>query len=363
LLVILVFAMPVDDRVALFLWISLMPVTCGVLAMVFLHLFSDRPVWSGDKLKTPLLFLIVISLSILLGIVGDLTMPLLIAVGAASLAFVWQMWNRIEKHLLVWAIQMMLLGVSVWYADAHSPLVQTPYWLSLIVQLTIHFLIPAMGITVAARLVHLSQTLDLSKDWPRIVVIFLLVLSVFSLIGYQIYLASVWGVATDGLGGVFHLMLTSIVTIAVAMIMAWFLPGKRKLVALAFALIVPLSMQYPDRIGRSIPDGDWGKSPAYITERRADTITRAIEGYYKDHGEYPQSLKDLFPWNLVYVPRPIMIPGETWCYEGGQDFYRLGYVYRQFFSTPTSVRIHASAGTPPNSYWPCEDQAAKYAAP
>jgi hypothetical protein len=92
-------------------------------------------------------------------------------------------------------------------------------------------------------------------------------------------------------------------------------------------------------------------------------VGRAIKKYYGQHGLYPQSLNDLVPQNLVYVPKPIMIPGQTWCYEGGPDYYRQGFVYRQYFSTPAYVRIQSVGGIPPDPDWACVDEAAKYPAP
>lgn len=363
LLAILVVTMPAHNRVASFLWIMFMPVTCGVMAILLIQFLSNHAVWSGDRLKTLLLCLIAISLTIFLGSVEGFYTPLFIALSGLFVALVWWMWNRIgKKYMLVGAIQIILLGVSIWAADANDQLIESPEWLSTVVQILIVF-IPVMSIGVAARLVFDVVSGNLSTDKHKILFGMILIVSTLFIIGYQMVLASVWDVATDGLGGPFLWTLVTISSMTAAMIMAWLLPGTRKLIALAFAVLVPLSMQYPHWIGTYGPDGEWGMSPAYITERRAETITNAIEGYYKDHDEYPISLKVLFPQNLIHIPRPIMIPGQTWCYEGGPDYYRLGYVYRRCFSTPASVRIHASSGEPPNSYWPCEDEAARYPGP
>ncbi len=364
LLTILVVAMSSDSQSSSFVFIMLLSVTCGTVASISLQLFSDRKVWSHDKRKTILFFLIVLSLLILLGIVGDFTAPLFIVIGGVFLASVWKIWNWIgRKVLLVWAIQMILLCLSIWAADANTSLIESPSWLSDIVQLIILILIPMMAITVTAGMIYDVLIKGQTQDWYRILFISSLVVSIFFLIGYQIYLASVWDVATDGLGGVFFWMSASVSAIAIAMVMAWHLPGMRKLITLVFAVIVPLSMRYGMWAGSHAPDGQWGESPSYITERRAERIANAIQRYYEDYGSYPQALNDLFPRNLVYIHGPIMIPRQTWCYEGGQDFYRLGYVYRQYFSAPASVRIHASAGEPPDPYWPCDDEAAKYPPP
>ena len=364
LITILVFTTPWERGSISFLWIVFIPVTASVLALIVILFFSARSVWAGNKLRTLLLLLIDLSLLILLGIISGLTTPLYIIIGGVFVAAVWKIWNWIgKKFLLVWGVQMILLCVSIWAADANTKLIESPIWLSSIVQLAVFALIPAMGITVAAGIVYDLLTRSQTLDWRRVIFTSSLIVSILFLIGYQIYLASVWDVATDGLGGIFLWMIVSIAAIVIAVVMAWFLPGKHRLIMLIFAVLVPLSMQSALWLGSHSPNGQWGESPSYITERRAERIAHAIQGYYEDHGSYPQFLSDLFPWNLIYTPRPIMILGLTWCYEGGRDFYRFGYVYRQYFSTPASVKIHASSGEPPDPYWPCDDDAAKYPPP
>ncbi len=49
-----------------------------------------------------------------------------------------------------------------------------------------------------------------------------------------------------------------------------------------------------------------------------------------------------------------MLRGESWCYQGGDDYYRLGSIYRDFFSSPLSYRVYASAGDPPAEPSSCE---------
>jgi hypothetical protein len=362
LLITYVIAISISNRTSSFLVVFFFPVTCGAVAYLFLHFFSGHVVSSRDTIKTLLLFLIVVFLFILLGIAGDLTMPVLVIFGGALLALVWKVWNWIGKwYLAAWAVQMIFLCVSIWATDAHTPLLEIPPWLAFIKMAV--FLMPSLAIIVAARLVYMNQAGDQPKDWRKVILVLLLVASILLLVGYQIALASIWDVATDGLGGIFLWFLVSISGIAAALVMAQFLPNKRKLLALAFALIVPISMRYAFWIGTYGPDGQWGMSPAFVTERRAETVGRAIQRYYDQHGEYPRVLNVLVPRNLVYIPKPIMIPGQTWCYEGGHDYYRLGYVYRQYFFTPASVRVYAAVGEPPDLGWACEDEAAKYPAP
>jgi hypothetical protein len=372
LLITQVIAISMSNRASFFVSLSFLPVACGTVAYLFLHLLSGQITRSRGTVKTLLLFLIVVFLFISLGLAGNLAglagnlavAMLFIILGGALLALVWKVWIWIGRwYLAVWAVQMMFLCVSIWATDANTPLLETPPWLVSIVKMAVGFLIPGLAIIVAARLVYMSQVGDQSKDWRKVILILLLAASILVLMGYQIVLASVWDVATDGLAGIFLWLLISVLGIAAAMVMAWFLPNKRKLLALAFALIVPILMRCAFWIGTYGPDGKWGMSPAFVTERRAEMIDRAIQRYYEQRGGYPRVLNDLVPRNLVYIPQPIMIPGQTWCYEGGHDYYRLGYVYRQYFSTPASVRVYAAIGEPPVLDWACEDEAAKYPGP
>jgi hypothetical protein len=151
-------------------------------------------------------------------------------------------------------------------------------------------------------------------------------------------------------------MLTCITSIAGAILLYWSLQERRKRAARIFDLVVPLAMIGALCIG-------WSISPVTVTERRAETVNRAILRYYQKNNGYPETLSELRPWYLPVALGPVIIPGQTWCYEGGQDYYRLGYVYREFFSAPAMVRVHAAVGMPPDPAWRCEDEAAKYPAP
>ena len=369
LLIIHVIALFLSNRGSSFLLVFFVPVTCGTVAYLFLHLFSEHMVWAHASVKTFLLFLIVIFLFIMLvfagdltGIAGDLTVTGFIIFGGAFLALVWKVWNWIGRwYLAAWAVQMVFLCISIWATDGHTLFQEIPPWLAFIK--AVFFLMPVLAIIVAARLFYLGQVGGQPKDWRKVILILLLVVSILLLVGYQIALASVWDVATDGIGGIFLWFQVSISGIAAAMVMAQFLPNKRKYLAIAFALIVPISMRFAFWIGTYGPDGQWGMSPVFVTERRAEMVGRAIQRYYDQHGGYPRVLNELVPRNLVYLPQPIMIPGQTWCYEGGDEYYRLGYVYRQYFFAPASVRIQVAVGEPPDLGWACEDEAAKYPAP
>ena len=71
-----------------------------------------------------------------------------------------------------------------------------------------------------------------------------------------------------------------------------------------------------------------------ITMDHAQQVSRMIEAYYAREGRYPQDLRQLIPRYTLSLPGPLILYGQGWCYDGGQDYYRLGYVYRQHWSSP-----------------------------
>ncbi len=191
----------------------------------------------------------------------------------------------------------------------------------------------------------------------------LLALPLLGLLGWQIATSAAWDVATDGLGGIATLQLSGTAGIAAAVLVAWKLPASRRATVFGLALVLPLYMMVMMSFGKYGFEGAWGKVPLARTERRAASIERAIQRYYQRNDRYPASLSELTPGYLLILPNPFIIPGQDWCYQGGPDFYRLGFVYREYFSTPASVRVYASAGQPPETDWPCKTEAARYPGP
>lgn len=344
------------------LHLTLLPATWGVSALLLLDFLTHRAALPRDIARLLPLFLLVIALLVWIGFTDDPMMLVFLVFGGAFMAIAWQAWDWIGDRILIgWAVQIGLLCLSVRVAETHLALVDIPGWLEAIVKLTANWLIPEMAVVGIARFLYIGHADIRTNRWRRATS--LLAIPILLLLGYQIALSSIWDVATDGLWGTlgWHLVGTS--GIAAAMVLAWSLPGKRKLVALALALIVPLSMGGAHGIARDGPSKGWCTSPTCVTERRAERIDRAIQRYHRRTGDYPRALADLVPRDLLYLPNPLIIPGQTWCYEGEADTYRLGYVYRRYFSTPASVRVHAAVGQPPDLEWPCDDEAAKHPGP
>jgi hypothetical protein len=94
-----------------------------------------------------------------------------------------------------------------------------------------------------------------------------------------------------------------------------------------------------------------------LTEERAERVTQAIETYYAREGHYPQDLRQLTPWYALSLPGPVIIYGQEWCYDGGEDYYRLGYVYREHWSDPRLIgQIYKTKGEVPDLHGMCEEE-------
>ena len=172
LLITHVIAVSIGNRASSFSFAFFLPVACGTAAHLFLHIFSGHMVWSRDTIKTLLLILTAVFLFVVLGTAGDPTVPVLVILGGALLALVWKVWDWIGRwYLAAWAVQTVLLCVSIWATDANTPLLEKPPWLVLIVQTAVVLLIPGLAISLAARLVHVSQVGDQSKDWRKVTLI------------------------------------------------------------------------------------------------------------------------------------------------------------------------------------------------
>jgi len=96
-----------------------------------------------------------------------------------------------------------------------------------------------------------------------------------------------------------------------------------------------------------------------VTEIRAAQVSQALERRFIAVGSYPHALEELEPWYLWAVPEPTIIYGLDWCYEGGEDYFHLGYVTREHWSSPKLiVRSYNSTGTLPYQHLDCSAQIA-----
>ncbi len=118
------------------------------------------------------------------------------------------------------------------------------------------------------------------------------------------------------------------------------LPGNAKLAGLSYLLSIPLMILLAAR-AQSV---DFRR----LTEARADRARQAIEAYYAREGRYARDLGQLTPWLVLSLPGPVVIYAQSWCYQGGEDYYRLGYLDREHWSSPILFgRVYSTEGHSP----------------
>lgn len=213
------------------------------------------------------------------------------------------------------------------------------------------FLIP-LALVNAAFLLYSGLSLRSSEPQARIVipVFFVGILLILGTL-FKIYDLTVWDNTYDPLKYIllFAPMLAVLLS-GLTLLIA--LPSKTKLAGIAYLLLVPALMIWVSTLAQRV---DF----RVLTSQRADRVVQAIESFYAREGRYPESLSDLTPRFILALPEPVIIYGQTWCYESGDGYYRLGYVDREHWSDPRLIgRIHKEEGQPPGQSLMCAAEAA-----
>jgi hypothetical protein len=172
------------------------------------------------------------------------------------------------------------------------------------------------------------------------------------LIVYFIFWSSLWDQTSDGLGGLMILMSAIIVAIACGMVMSLRATGWSRLVGIAFAVVVGITVQAGFQAG-------WNANFKTMTEQRAAQIAQALDQFHLREDRYPQDLAELIPRDLIYVPRPVMFQGEDWCYQGTANEYNLAAFFHEYFGLPVSLKVYASAGNTAGQPLPCQGRLAE----
>jgi hypothetical protein len=346
-----------------YLLILLLPAAMGVMAQTILWLVEAR---LGGLFRSRGLLALLLADLILLAVLEPLTdgfFGLLVPIGGLLLALTWKTWELLGRAWIAVYLLILVLGLAAgWRLDLNRDVFAAIPWLAGASGM-LAYLFVVIEILAVFRLLHGALADESYPNGRRLLQAGLLALPILGMAGWQTATAAAWDVATDGLGGIMMVMIAGVTGIAAAVLTAWAQPVSRRSLPFILALVLPLYMSAWMSFGTFGLDGPWGRVPIARTERRADSIDRAIRRFYLEKGSYPVALDELTPRYLLILPTPFIIPGQDWCYQGGADYYRLGYVYREYFSTPAEVRVFASQGPSPDPSWPCEQEAARYPGP
>jgi len=348
----------------------LMPVFVGIIALVVLHLGQLRGLRWHQKGLAALLILVMICLGAAIWDSQDFTVYYILGI-ALVLAAVWAGGLRLNWLMGVFLL-LALVGLIMfndplasWLDRQASTMLPKPVLIAFAV---LYFSYPVLAVALAAVLVHRAlkpaiqkSIFDTDPDNPealqpgkparqhKLAQILQLVIAIFLLGGliYTTYWSSIWDQTSDGLSGLFLSHFGAMVGVGAGMLLSIFSSGWRRLAGLLFLVLVPVMLIQAFNRG-------WQVSYHAITEERAATITSALERYHTRTGAYPHQLADLTPRDLLMIPQPVIMRGESWCYQGISDSYRLGAVFREYFSSPLSIQIYASAGGSLAEGWECD---------
>jgi hypothetical protein len=164
---------------------------------------------------------------------------------------------------------------------------------------------------------------------------------------HNLYWLTVWDNTEDPLGYLW-LIVPVVAVLFSGVMLSITLPGRTKLAGFLYSLLISALMIAVSARAQRV---DFRQ----LTEKRAGRISQAIETYYDREGRYPQDLRQLTPWYVLSLPGPVIIYGQDWCYDGGEDYYRLGYIYREHWSDPRLTgRIYTTQGKVPDLARMCE---------
>jgi hypothetical protein len=353
-----------------YVWATLLaPITTGVVAMTLVYSREWASLRRGEK---ALIFLALICLT------GLMVPPLWRGIAAGS-------WQLLGLDFLIPAILLIAaLLAAVWMLGQHYPLLpgivvlfclalfnvsgivelplpgESPGWL-LLGSLAVYLALPTLTVAAAATLIvtglMVLPTSGKTGPIPWQPVAGRLALAALLLGGfvYTFWWIWVWDSTDDGVRGYLMIQVSTVAAITVGMIIGMTTTGWRRWLGLPLAILV-IGMMFGTA---SLANGD--RSPHHrVTEARATRIQAALEHFQTKTGSYPTELAALVPDELWWIPQPMVLPDQEWCYEGGADYFQLGALYREYWSTPfLVVQVYASAGDVPETSWECDRQLAE----
>lgn len=339
----------------------LTPSVLGVLALILLNL---RHLAGMDRKNRIAVVLLGLAMFVLFGLLWNsrLGVAYLILPGAVVLALGWALGTRYG-----WlALSLSLLSLGIFFL--FNQLISNPpdystgppspvlgFLFSFAFYVVPGVAVVMAGVLMATSLRPASTGCDDGganrQGWRRSFQIGLAFILVIYL-AYTIFWGSAWDQTSDGLFGILVSQQAGVIATGVGMVMVVSLRGMKRLAGILFILVVPaLVYQSFDR--------GWQVSYHDMTERRAARIAQELARFHAREGRYPETLGELRPRYLVFIQQPVILAGEEWCYQGGEDTYRLAAFYREFFGTPVSLRVYEAAGAPPAGTWECEDRVAE----
>jgi hypothetical protein len=335
------------------LWPTI-PSLIGILALQLLNMRRLYEDWQQDRVT---ITIVVLGLAFLFVFITlkDPFVLLALLFPAALLAGVW----AFGRWLGVWGLAAAGAFLAVCFVldavglIAHPALYQVP-WLRVVYSVAGPIAL-VLGLISAALLIErgmqAGRTGDTKGAWLNAGLALVLILGIAGVMFRSGVLVKATGHAAED-----HMPLGLVaVGVVVGLLLAFGLPERRGRLGLPYAVLVPTLIALAYAAGGLV-------DPEAVTIARAERIDQAISQYHQDTGAYPADLAALTPGYTSLLLGPLTGRGLNWCYEGGPDYYRLGYAYHQRYYGPTipepfsEVRIYYEEGLPPSGGWMCDQE-------
>lgn len=263
-------------------------------------------------------------------------------IGAALILAIRKMDQPVVLIIGLLVLAILILVKPIFFE--HEPWGQPSYLQNALIGSLLPQLLPCLGLIGSAILLAVgirglfvkapdSQSGDASsvektKPASRLIALAALILAVLILAGglYHLYWLLLWDNTYDPLG-VIYLFLPILAVLFASALLAELQTGKRQWLGLGYAGLA-LTLTVGVFLSAKTVDNQ------SLTEARASRIAQALEAYHESQGTYPESLRQLTPGTMLAIPEPVIMHGQSWCYQGENQAYRLGYVDREHWSSP-----------------------------
>jgi len=323
-------------------------VLAPMLAYLLHHAREFAGLWRWDRVLVIVFALVFLALFILLWLADPIafTMTIVLALGIALA------WNLPRAGFALLEIISLLTFATVILTTGgwlYIPSVEAPDASFMALQI---FMVIAMLITILMPAGLLYAILRSSSPIKKSHLIWSLVFITILLAGmvYQVVWDGIWSSAHARAFEDHLPFIQFMLSLAAGIFLALTLRGWRRLVGpLYFVLVTAVAVV-------ALSQG-WKLSAFEMTERRAAVVNDAIVSYYQENGVYPDELSELSPRYVPYVFPPVVVRTGGWCYQSGDEFYRLGYISGDFtyFDSDFRVETYAQAGDLPAGSWVCDE--------
>jgi len=334
-----------------------MPFVIGLLAVMLINWRKYAVAWENYRSLLAGLSLVMIALLALMVWGSGITM-LAIPLYALVFAGLWQLLRRLRGSLLN-VLALVTLSVLVMEATGslNSRMITAVNWRGAIsifgeIGILLAFILQTLLIQ---RAFGMEADQERGSPWIQYILATLLLIGVGAVEMRHGVLAEATGRAFED-----HLpFLSLLLTISAGVVLIISLPGRLRFAGAIFMIVGTAWIMAAYSLG-------WRFDPEQITQARAERITQAIESYDQQNGSYPDSLIALTPSYLPLLLGPLTGHDQVWCYQGGQNFYRLGYVWYQRYARPVhpsphiEIKIFSSSGQPADQPWVCDQELQRF---